>query len=252
MDVARFYFSDEKLIYSDKLARFVCECNKASTGAVLKRLEQRFDCIYIDEVQDMTGYDSDLIELILRSKVKLTLVGDHRQATFRTNNAAKNSAYAGVRIIDKFREWQKANLGTLSYEKDTYRCHQVIADFADAFFPHEPRTTSRNGIITGHDGVFAIESGSLHEYMHRYRPQVLRLDKRTFCGGYEAMNFGESKGLTFDRVLVFPHKKGSQWLSSGDLKHVSDSATKMYVGITRARHSVAFVFDGEARVAGVQ
>jgi DNA helicase-2/ATP-dependent DNA helicase PcrA len=251
-DVARFYFSGKKLIYSDKLARFICECNKASSGAVIRRLEQRFDRIYIDEIQDMAGYDIDLIELILRSKVKLILVGDHRQATFRTNNAAKNSAYVGIRIIDKFREWHEADLGTLSYEQETYRCHQAIADLADAFFPQEPRTVSRNETTTGHDGVFAIESALLHDYMNRYRPQVLRLDKRTSCEGYEAMNYGESKGLTFDRVLIFPHKKGKQWLSSGDFSHVSDSATKMYVGTTRARYSVAFVIDGEVGVAGVQ
>ncbi len=251
-DVARFYFSGKKLIYSDKLARFICECNKASAGAVIRRLEQRFDCIYIDEIQDMAGYDIDLIELILHSKVKLTLVGDHRQATFRTNNASKNSAYAGIRIIDKFREWHKANLGTLSHDQETYRCHQAIADLADAFFPQEPRTVSRNDATTGHDGVFAIQSGSLHDYMNRYRPQLLRLDKRTSCEGYEAMNYGESKGLTFDRVLIFPHKKGKKWLSSGDFGHVVDSAAKMYVGITRARYSVAFVIDGEVGVAGVQ
>ena len=67
----------------------------------------------------MAAYDIELIELILRSKVKLTLVGDHRQATFRTNNAAKNSAYTGIRIIDKFKQWHKANLATLSYEQET-------------------------------------------------------------------------------------------------------------------------------------
>jgi DNA helicase-2/ATP-dependent DNA helicase PcrA len=237
-DVARFYFSGRKLIYSDKLARFILECNKASSGAVIRRLEQRFGRIYIDEIQDMAGYDIDLI--------------DHRQATFRTNNAAKNSAYAGIRIIDKFREWHKADLGRLSYEQETHRCHQTIADLADAFFPQEPRTVSRNETTTGHDGVFAIQSGLLRGYMNRYRPQVLRLDKRTSCGGYEAMNYGESKGLTFDRVLIFPHKKGNQWLSSGDFRHVSDSAAKIYVGITRARYSVAFVIDGDVGVAGVQ
>lgn len=251
-DVCRFYFSGSKLIYSDKLARFICECNRASTGAVMRRLEQRFDRIYIDEIQDMAGYDIDLIELILRSTVKLTLVGDHRQATFRTNNAAKNSACMGIRIINKLKEWHKAGLGTLSYERETYRCHQAISDLADAFFPQEPSTVSCNNATTGHDGVFAIQSGSLHDYVNRYRPQILRLDKRTSCKGYEAMNYGESKGLTFDRVLVFPHKKGKDWLSSGDFSHVKDSAAKMYVGITRARYSVTFVIDGEVSVPGVQ
>jgi len=251
-DVSRFYFSDGKLIYSDKLAQFICECNKVSTGAVIRRLEQRFGHIYIDEIQDMAGYDIDLIELILRSRVKLTLVGDHRQATFRTNNAPKNSAYVGIRIINKFKEWHEADLGTLSYERETYRCHQAIADLADAFFPKEPPTISLSEAATGHVGVFAIQSGTVHDYVNRYHPQVLRLDKRTGCDGHEAMNFGESKGLTFDRVLIFPHKKGKEWLSSGDFSHVEDSAAKMYVGITRARFSVAFVIDDDVEVPGVQ
>lgn len=66
------------------------------------------------------------------------------------------------------------------------------------------------------------------------------------------MNFGESKGLTFDRVLIFPHKLGKKWLSSGDFKHVAKSSSKMYVGVTRARYSVTFAFDSEVKVAGIR
>jgi DNA helicase II / ATP-dependent DNA helicase PcrA len=250
-DFTKFYFSGAKLIYSDKLARFIYECNKASEGAVIKRLEQRFDEIYIDEIQDMAGYDFELIELILRSKIKVILVGDHRQATFRTNNAAKNKAYLGIRIIDKFKQWHDANLGALTYERETYRCHQSIADLADSFFPSEPRTVSRNEVNTEHDGVFVIHSKSLHNYLKRHQPQILRLNKSTLCEDYEALNYGESKGLTFERVLIFPHKEAKKWLSTGDFSYVEGSAAKMYVGITRARHSVTFVFDGEVKVSGI-
>ena len=199
----------------------------------------------------MAAYDIDLIELILRSKVKLTLVGDHRQSTYRTNNAAKNAAYAGINIIKKFGEWKKANLCSLNYEKETYRCNQAIADLADAIFPQEPKTISLNNEKTGHDGVFSVPSQNIDAYITQYRPQILRLDVKTDCSGYDAMNFGESKGLSFDRVLIFPHKLANKWLSSGDFKHVAGSASKMYVGITRARYSVAFAFDSEAKVAGV-
>jgi DNA helicase-2/ATP-dependent DNA helicase PcrA len=250
-DIDRFYFGGGKLIYSDKLAKFICECNKASKGAVMSRLEQRYDQIYIDEIQDMAGYDIDLIELILRSRVKLTIVGDHRQSTFRTNNAPKNSGYAGVNIVKKFQEWRKVNLCRLTYEQETYRCNQAIADLADAFFPDDPRTISLNLEKTGHDGIFCVSLADIDAYMTRYRPQVLRLDVKTDCRGCEAMNFGESKGLTFDRVLIFPHKLGKKWLESGDFKHVTNSAAKMYVGITRARYSVAFAFDGESKIVGV-
>jgi DNA helicase-2/ATP-dependent DNA helicase PcrA len=249
--ISRYYLHGDELIYSDKLARFVYECDRASGGAVIKRLEQRFDQLYIDEIQDMAGWDIEVIELLLRSTISVTLVGDHRQATFRTNNAAKNSGYGGINIVKKFREWQKAKLCSLIYGLETHRCNQHIADIADAFFPQEPKTKSLNHTITGHDGVFVVSSAEVAKYVEEYHPQVLRLDVRTECHGYPAMNFGESKGLTFDRVLIFPHKLGQKWLSTGDPSHVEKSASKMYVGVSRARYSVAFVHDGAVKVPGM-
>ena len=249
--IDRYYFHGSRRIYSDKLARFVCECDKASSGAVIKRLEQRFERLYIDEIQDMAGWDIEIIELLLKSRVRIALVGDHRQATFRTNNAAKNSGYGGVNIIKKFREWDKAKLCSLTYEVETYRCNQLIADIADGFFPKEPKTKSLNKANTGHDGVFIISSLDVKAYVEKYGPQVLRLSVQTDCHGYSAMNFGESKGLTFERVLIFPHKAAQKWLSTGKLSHIEKSAERMYVGVSRARHSVAFVHDGSTDVQGI-
>ncbi|MCA1431351.1 UvrD-helicase domain-containing protein [Bradyrhizobium sp. BRP20] len=251
-EIKRFYFGEQGFIYSDKIAQFVLACNEASAGAVIRRLEERFDLIYIDEFQDLAGYDLDLIELILRSRVQVNLVGDHRQATFRTNNSARNSAYSGIKVILKIREWENLKLCKTIYQAETYRCNQRIANIADGFFPREPKTKSLNDELTGHDGVFAVNSSDIEAYVERYRPQVLRLDVKTDCRGYEPMNFGESKGLTFERVLIFPHKLAKTWLASGDIKHVEKSASKMYVGVSRARHSVAFVYDGALGVTGIE
>ncbi|EZP82511.1 helicase-exonuclease AddAB, AddA subunit [Novosphingobium resinovorum] len=246
-----FFLSGGGQIYSDKIARFIVECNQVTGGQVIARLEERFHTIFVDEIQDMAGYDLDLLELILQSNINLVMVGDHRQATFSTNNAAKNRAYAGANIIAKFREWEKAGLVAISYAQETHRCHQLIADLADSFFPTDAKTISKNAVITGHDGVFLVSAQTVPSYVELYRPQVLRLDRRTPCGDHTALNFGESKGMTFDRVLIYPHGKGRQWLTSGKYDHVKDSAAKMYVGISRARHSVAFVFDGQCKVQGL-
>jgi DNA helicase II / ATP-dependent DNA helicase PcrA len=250
-EIDRFYFGPDRRIYSDKLSRFICECNAASKGDVIRRLEQRFDRIYIDEVQDIAGHDIDLVELILRSKIKLILVGDHRQSTFRTNNAARHGSFSGPGIIKKFREWEKSKLCCLSYERETHRCHQAIADLADTLFPSEPSTVSLNAATTGHDGVFCIATRDIPAYVETFKPQVLRLTVKTDCNGQPAMNFGESKGMTFDRVLSFPHQLATKWLATGDGKHIAGTASKLYVGITRARHSVAFAFDGDVKLAGV-
>lgn len=250
--IRRYYFDSNHRIYSDKLSRFICECNGAAEGAVIKRLEQRFDRIYIDEIQDMAGWDIDLIQLLLKSAIHVTLVGDHRQATYRTNNAAKNAGFSGGNIIKKFREWKKQQLCDLVYELETHRCNQSIANIADTFFPTEPRTKSLNTKFTGHDGVFIISTVDVKAYVKRYKPQVLRLDIRTDCDGLSAMNFGESKGLTFDRVLIFPHKLAQKWLSTGDYAHIKNSVEKMYVGVSRARYSVAFVHDGPICIDGIK
>lgn len=245
-----YYFAGNS-IYSDKIADFICAANEATKGLVIERLEQRFDHIYIDEVQDLSGWDLDIVELILKSRLKLTLVGDHRQATFSTNLSPKNKRYRGPKIISKFEEWKKEGLLAIKRETETHRCHQKIADLADRFFPDDPPTVSLNKCDTGHDGVFAISRSDVEVYVRKFQPQVLRYSKSTDCAGLDAMNFGLSKGMTFDRVLIFPHGKGITWLKTGLLSHVEKSAAEMYVGSTRARHSLAFVIDHDIKVPGI-
>ncbi|MDX0979878.1 AAA family ATPase [Sinorhizobium medicae] len=249
---AAHYFAGGRLIYSDKISKFICECDRRSGGAVMRRLAQRFDHIFVDEIQDMAGYDIDILELILKAGIKLTLVGDHRQATLKTNQGKKNSAFGGFNIINKFKAWENAGLAALSYERHTHRCHQHIADLGDRFFPTEPTTKSLNDAVTGHDGVFIVATAQVDAYVAAFAPQVLRFDKKTACRDLPAMNFGESKGLTFDRVMIFPHGLGKKWLSTGQVNHVAKSAAKMYVGATRARYSLAFVHDGAVAIPGAQ
>jgi DNA helicase II / ATP-dependent DNA helicase PcrA len=251
-DTAAHYFVDGRRIYSDKIAKFILECNQRSGGAVMRRLSQRFDHIFVDEVQDLAGYDLEVLELILKAGIRLSLYGDHRQAILQTNHSNKNSQFTGVNIIEKLKKWHSKKLATLSYEEHTYRCGQDIADLADGLFPNEPATTSVSTTKTGHDGVFVVGSADVAVYVATFAPQVLRYDRRTDCKGLPAMNFGEAKGLTFDRVLIFPHGPATRWLRTGVLEHVQGSLCRIYVGVTRARYSVTFVHDGAIAIRGPQ
>jgi DNA helicase-2/ATP-dependent DNA helicase PcrA len=56
------------------------------------------------------------------------------------------------------------------------------------------------------------------------------------------MNYGESKGLGFDRVLIYPTKPILDFiLNNKDLDGMSRA--KFYVAITRARYSVGIVYN---------
>ena len=56
-----------------------------------------------------------------------------------------------------------------------------------------------------------------------------------------AINFGDAKGLAFDRVLIYPTKPILAWINDPSSKLEDRSRARLYVAITRARYSVAFV-----------
>lgn len=57
-------------------------------------------------------------------------------------------------------------------------------------------------------------------------------------------NFGSSKGLGFDRVLILPAESQMHFVLDGVAPFPADAETaqnKMYVAITRARYSLGFI-----------
>lgn len=99
-NVEKYFFNQGRYIYNDKISEFACLCNEKSGGLVTQRLKAIFDEIFVDEVQDLAGYDFELLEMLLKSNIKLTLVGDNRQATYATNNSEKNKKFKGVNIVN--------------------------------------------------------------------------------------------------------------------------------------------------------
>jgi DNA helicase-2/ATP-dependent DNA helicase PcrA len=245
-DIEKYYFKDGKYIYTDKICDFIIEVNSRTNGLVIERLEKIYNIIMIDEVQDLAGADLDFLYLLFKSKINCIIVGDNRQATYWTNNSKKNKKYKGQSIFDLFTEWQHEGLCSIEYKTECFRCNQLICDIADSLYPDMPKTISKNTKKTGHDGVFYIQSSEVFDYVKKYSPVVLRYDKRTknIPENFSPINFGKSKGLTFDRVLIYPNGPIRKFLE-GNYKAVSNSKTKagLYVAITRARYSVTFVTD---------
>jgi len=109
-DTARYYFANDELIYSDKIARFVVECEKNSSQAVTARLGEMYTDVFIDEFQDLAGWDLDVIEMFLRSDIRITLVGDPRQHIYSTNPSRKNRHHLGVKVVNLLEQWKQSGL----------------------------------------------------------------------------------------------------------------------------------------------
>ena len=250
-NVRRHFFSNPGYLFVDKVSKFAVRLIEESGGLPLHRFEQIFDALFIDEGQDLAGYDLELVEMLFKSSVHIRLVSDYRQATYSTNSATKNKKYSGSNIVLKFEEWERAELCKIEYQNYSHRCVQSICDFADQFHPAAPNTESKNTRITGHDGVFAIRKERVPIYMQTHNPQPLRYSRATRGVPGNPINYGDAKGMTFKRTLIYPHGPLKRFLRSGNIEDAGKEIAKIYVAITRARQSVAFVVDEEPLMQGL-
>lgn len=212
---------------------------------MIKRIAGVFNEIFIDEVQDVSGYDLDLIELLMDSAASVLLVGDPRQGTYSTNDSPKYKKFKKSGIVAYFRKLIDARTDATIDETSlsvNHRCHSALCELSDALFPDFPRVTSSNTQVTGHDGVFLVRERDIEAYLHTFDPMQLRYSRKTpVSASAAAMNFGESKGLTFERALIYPTKNFADWLKDSATELKPDVRAKFYVALTRARSSVGIV-----------
>ena len=201
-----------------------------------------YELIFIDELQDFAGYDLDVLDRLFRSNITVVAVGDPRQATFSTNNGAKNKQFKGTDILGWIEQQAKAGRFQLEHRTDCFRSNQQICDFADALYPNLPKTISKNATVTDHDGIIQIKAHETTAYFEKYRPVVLRHNRSAKTQGLPAVNIGLMKGRTFERVLIFATGPMKEYLKTKDLAKAGDLA-KLYVAVTRAKQSAAFVVD---------
>ena len=243
-DFRHYYLNSEGKIYSDKLSQLAQKINDESNGLVISRLSNIYTHIFIDEVQDMAGYDLNFIELILRSNITTILVGDHRQGTFSTNKSNKNKQFRQERIDSYFKSLHEQ--GLIEYDDTTlcinYRSVKSICDFANSIFPEYAKCASGNYCSVKHMGIFIVKEEDVASYIDTFHPIQLRNNKKTSVySKCPVVNFGASKGQSFDRVLIYPTNPIIKWILQGaELK--PEARSKLYVAVTRAKYSVAFVY----------
>lgn len=91
--------------------------------------------------------------------------------------------------------------------------------------------------------------------MEIYNPVQLRDSIReTVDKNYESVNFGEFKGLTFERVLIYPTQPFFSWINDNNFELLSTSRSKLYVALTRAKYSVGIIYDYNevTKIEGIQ
>jgi len=244
-DPLRYLSSCRSYVKKDNASELAVYLNKISNGIVVRRLEDIYSHIYIDEFQDMAGYDVDIVKLLFNSSVSITCVGDNKQATYATHSTRKNKKTTGKNLWNFCAEVQKKGLAVINESMQSRRFNNDICTFANSIYPNAQNATTCMTETTGHDGVFIIERANVLSYYAYFKPNVLKYDKRIDTCNLHALNFGVCKGMTFERVLIFTNGPLSGFLSGKKLK----SPEKYYVAVTRPRFSLTLVVDKFPKVA---
>lgn len=229
-------------MYRDFLSEFACLLNEQSSGAVVARIAKIFPHIFYDEIQDISGRDFEFLELLMDSPANVTVVGDPRQGTFSTTQSRTNRGFTKSEVtkwLEGLESKKTLELVSMNY---SHRCRPEICSFSDALYPDRGQTESRNLIATSHDGVFLIRTADVAVYIQEHQPQVLVWNKASEAFGASARNMGDVKGLTYERVLINPTAPMALYIQKG-AELAKESRAKFYVGVTRARQSVAIVLD---------
>lgn len=248
----RFYTGADRRLLSERLADFVYRTNQVSGGAVMRRIADVYDAVFVDEAQDLAGWHLEVLELLLRSNVKTIIVADPRQATFATSREPKNRQYRYGAVYKWFQLVAKRQLVVVEEMTDNHRSVQSICDFSDAMYPGFSVSRSTVSSSIEHQGIFSISAQHSSSYIDKYKPTVLVWDKRvSVAGALETLNFGEVKGLEFDRVLVKLTTDMESALRSGVSIAKGLTLAKAYVAYTRARYSVTLIAQNPASLGGI-
>lgn len=232
------YLSSEKYINCNYASEFIVDCNTLSGGKVIARLEEIYSHIFFDEVQDMAGEDFKIFDLLVDSNINTYYVGDHRQATFSTHNAKKNKSISGINVIKYFQNLEGQKKAIIKYNSTSRRFNKSICDFANLIFDDDFEIQTCMTETTAHDGVYLIKEEDANIYCKEYKPVILKYDIKTKIE-CESLNFGQCKGMTFDRVLIYPNGPYLKFLKGNKL----ESPSKYYVAATRPKYSLTFVVE---------
>lgn len=244
------YFTSDMKLYTDKLAKFVIRANEKSNGSVIDRISRIYPTIYIDEVQDLAGYDLEIVKELFHSNSTVVCVGDLRQVTYYTHSERKNKPYRHGMIKQYVQNECFASDHIVVDETTLAKSHRnnkQICEFSSLIYPNFPQVlpcecAGCHPVGIEHQGVFIVKESELENYLMKYRPIQLRHNIRVRTNPrFSCYNFGKSKGKTFDRVVIYPTTDIKIWLTDRSANMAERTRAALYVAVTRARYSVAFV-----------
>lgn len=240
------YFTDNGYALSNKISKFLLD--NAQQYPYISRIDEFFEEVYIDEIQDFTGYDLNLLCSLAQSKAKILCVGDFWQHTFGTSYAGNvNSG-----VISRFPDFKKKfeNSGFLFDEtslQKSIRCTIETCDFV--------RENLGINIFTKNEKhgkvQFIQEEEKICEILNDPSIKKLFYKNHSTYDCQNSGNWGDSKGQTVENVCVVLNPTTFRLYKANKLSELAMGTTaKFYVACTRSLGDIYFIEQTKVNIKG--
>lgn len=231
-----YYISPSRRLFYNRIALLVRE--KGVMKDIQDRLSKYYDLFVVDEVQDISGHDFNLLLDIVQADVNVLLVGDFFQFTYassRDGSVNKTLHDDFVKYKDRFK---KAGLNVdetslvKSYRCSPTTCQRVSEDLGIAIESHRSETTevrelddSEIDAVMKNDSIIKL----LYEDSSKY--------------AVPCRNWGDSKGEDrYVDVCIILNPGTYAKYSNDKLSELNPmTKNKLYVAMTRARGNIYLV-----------
>jgi DNA helicase-2/ATP-dependent DNA helicase PcrA len=234
-----FYVDRHRRLYHNRIATLLA--TKGVMSEVTRRVEKYADVVCVDEVQDIAGYDFELLMAICRSDVDVILVGDFHQHTFDTSrdgpmNKALHDDY------EKYKKrFEKVGLvvDTTSLAK-SYRCSQTVCDFIREHLGIEIYSHSSDAT----EAILLVRQDDA-DRLHACEETIKLFYREHRKYGCYSENWGSSKGADhYQDVCVVLNGTAYKAFKDGVLRNAApQTRNKLYVACSRPRGNLYLIPD---------
>lgn len=243
------YEKSSQFVYANSLSELILDQKKMILKKICKYLDMFLDNLYVDEFQDFTGHDFELLmELAKRLKTNVTMVGDFYQSSVSVSSR-NTKPYKTISSINEFKEClteEGLTIDEHSLQK-SWRCPPKTCQFIQ---------DNLGIMIEAHkeqegDVIFISDKKQAKEKLLDSKIVKLIWDNRVkTLPKMEPINkWGYSKGDTYCTVCIILTGKVTNILKKAFSSHKKPefkspvSKNRFYVALTRAKGNTYLIDD---------
>jgi hypothetical protein len=231
------YMNHGRRIWASRIIKAIIDYG--FTEALVTRLDKYFDCIYIDEVQDLASRDFDFLQILGQTSLDIEIIGDFFQHTY---DSSRDQNYRNG-LFDDFVTYRKL-ICSFGYQDHpaqltkSYRCSKSLCDYISHNLGIQIASHHNNVTDIRYIEDEATASSLLFD------PNIVKLFySQHFLYDCLSRNWGECKGEDdYGDVCVVLNKSSNEHYQKGTLSQSAPlTKNKLYVAMTRARGNVYLV-----------